>query len=213
MQVIFDDADILVCIKQAGELSERAEHMPGKSVADIYGKPLFTVHRLDRETSGVMVYAKTKAAAAALSEQLKSGKIKKRYFAVLRGVPEKSSGELEDYLVRNSRINKTEIAGQSVLGAKRARLGFTVKATEQGLTLADIELFTGRTHQIRAQFSGRGLPVFGDGRYGGGSGELALRAYYLEFRHPSDNRRMTFTSLPDAAMFPWNLFERQVYSK
>lgn len=210
MKILSEDKDVLVCIKEAGELSERREGKPGKSVEDIYGSPLYTVHRLDRKTAGVTVYAKTPQAAALLSGQIRNGETEKRYFAVLRGEPVKESEELTDYLVRDEKRNLTSVADENTEGAKFARLQYETAAVNQGLTLVKVRLLTGRTHQIRVQFSSRGTPVYGDSRYSGGRGELALYSYLLEFNHPQTAERMRFTGMPDTEKFPWNLFEREV---
>ena len=213
MKVLYKDSDIIVIVKPAGILSERAEDKAGKSVADLFPDLcLFPVHRLDRETSGIMVYSLTKESAAALSEQIRGGNFGKKYYAVLRGRPENDSGILEDWLIRDARKNKSFVCDKNDEGAKQARLGYKIISENQGLCLADIALHTGRTHQIRVQFASRSLPVYGDGRYGGGSGELALFAYSLSFNHPAMGKRMNFREFPDRERFPWNLFETEDYS-
>ena len=213
MQVLYKDNDILVIVKPAGILSERAEDKAGKSVADMFPDlQLFTVHRLDRETAGIMVYSLSKSSAAALSEQIRGGEFMKKYYAVLRGRPEADSGTLEDWLKRDARRNISRVCEEKEDGAKKALLEYEIKAENQGLCLVDIALQTGRTHQIRVQFSSRSCPVYGDGRYGGGSGELALFAYSLAFTHPVTGKKMAFAEKPDPERFPWNLFETEDYS-
>ena len=213
MPVLYQDSDILVIVKPAGILSERAEDKAGKSVADMFPElRIFTVHRLDRETAGIMVYALNKESAAALSEQIRGGEFSKKYFAVLRGRPGNDSGILEDWLKRDARKNMSFVCAEGGEGAKQARLEYRVLSENQGLCLADIALHTGRTHQIRVQFASRSCPVYGDGRYGGGSGELALFAYSLAFAHPATGEKMSFTERPDPERFPWNLFETEDYS-
>ncbi len=206
MNELYRDSDILVIVKPAGIVSE-TENTGVKCVGDFYpGMRLYAVHRLDRETAGVMVYALSRESAASLSGQIREGGFQKRYFAVLRGVPEKREGELCDRLVRDKARNITSVAVGNEPGAKAAKLRYKIKAENQGLSLADIRLYTGRTHQIRVQFSSRSFPVYGDGKYGGGRGETALFAYSLTFTHPKTGERMNFTAMPDREMFPWNLF-------
>ena len=145
------------------------------------------VHRLDRPTGGVMVFAKTSKAAARLSEQMRSGGFEKKYYAVLCGTPSKKKDSLENYLRKNSVNNTVYVATQSEEGAKYAKLDYEIKATERGLSLAEITLHTGRTHQIRAHMSFIGCPVLGDSKYGDG----AFNAKYNAKR-----QRLTKTARP-----------------
>lgn len=208
-----DDADILVCVKPAGILSQSAESKTGTSVQDEYpDKLLFPVHRLDRETGGVMVFAQTGSAAAELSAQITAGEMKKRYLAVVRGKPAEDRGVYEDLLFRDKQKNKTYVVKRMRKGVRDASLEYTVLGTAGEYSLVEISLRTGRTHQIRVQFSSRGMPLYGDGRYGGGSGEqLGLFAYSLSFIHPRSKERMTFTELPDTEKLPWSLFGKECY--
>ena len=213
MQILFKDDDIIVFIKPAGVLSETGGAGAGRSVSDMLpGISLFAVHRLDRETSGIMVYALNKKSAAALSKSIAAGGFDKKYYAVLKGSPAEAQGLMEDWLIRDPKRNLTEVTDSPCERAKRARAEYKIKAENQGLCLTDIRLLTGRTHQIRAQFSHRSCPVYGDSRYGGGSGELALFAHSLAFDHPATGERMIFTALPDCEKFPWNLFAQEDFS-
>ena len=145
------------------------------------------VHRLDRPTGGVMVFAKTSKAASRLSEQMKNGGFEKRYLAVLCGCPSKKKATLENYLRKNSVNNTVYVCTQTEEGAKFASLDYEIKNESSGLSLAEINLHTGRTHQIRVQFSSINCPVYGDMRYGGEKavkGRLALWAFSLRFTHP-----------------------------
>lgn len=212
MKIFIDDDDILVCMKPAGILSQSTEGK-GTSVQDLYGNvKLYPVHRLDRETTGIMVYAKNQAAASALSEQITQNKFEKKYFAVIKGVPEEKSGELNDLLFRDMKKNKTYLVKRERKGVRKASLLYEVIDVSEGMSLVDVRLITGRTHQIRAQFSGRGMPLCGDGKYGGGPGELALISYSLCFFHPASGKRMEFRELPDIDQYPWNLFGKEKYS-
>ena len=179
-----------------------------------YNKPgnvfLGLVHRLDRPTGGVMVYAKTSKAAARLTEQMKSGGFEKKYYAVLVGSPFKKEGTLENYLRKNSVNNTVYVCTQTEEGAKFASLDYSVKEEKNGLALADIKLHTGRTHQIRVQTAAINCPVYGDMRYGGDKavkGKLALWAYSLKFTHPTTGESMKFIIEPPKEDSPWKFFE------
>ncbi len=166
----------------------------------------YPVHRLDRETGRVMVFAKTSKAAAELSMQIQQNKFKKRYFAVVKGVPEEKSGTLKDLLFRDKQKNKTFTVKRMRKGVRNASLEYEVIGEADGYSLLDILLHTGRTHQIRVQFSSRKLPLYGDGKYGGGAGNLALFARSLEFYHPVSGEKLYFSTKPDTSSEPWNKF-------
>ena len=210
MTELYRDDEILVIVKPSGVVSE-TEQPGAECVGGFYpGTRLYTVHRLDKETSGVMVYALTAESAASLSSQIRDGGFEKRYYAVLRGAPVEREGVLEDMLVRDKVRNVTSVAKDGDPSAKKAKLEYRIIGENQGLSLADIRLYTGRTHQIRAQFSSRSAPIYGDGKYGGGRGETALFAYSLSFTHPVTDERMNFTAKPQMEMFPWNLFAEEI---
>ncbi len=209
----FEDENIIVCVKPAGVLSQSSEKDENMiSVLNKYFEEscktcqAYPVHRLDRETSGLIVYAKNSRAAAKLSEQIAKNEIKKRYFAVIKGAPEEKSGVLKDLLFRDKQKNKSYVVKRKRGGVKEASLEYEVIGESDGMSLVDILLHTGRTHQIRVQFSSRKMPLYGDGRYGGGGGNLALFAHSLEFKHPLTGKEMCFTALPDTEEFPWNNF-------
>ena len=189
------------------------------------------IHRLDKPVSGIMVYAKTKEAAAALSAQIQAGRVKKRYHAVVCGRCVDNVGNFVDYLLKDPKENRSKIVEKGINGAKRAELAYRVLGTVEEppawagpgpLTLVEIGLLTGRHHQIRVQFAGHGLPLWGDARYGarqerpekesplragkgrvsrGGLRQLALCACGLAFEHPSTGETMTFSMKPDAPVF------------
>lgn len=174
------------------------------------------VHRLDRPTGGVMVYAKTSKAAARLTNQMKEGDIEKKYLAVLCGVPSKKKAVLENYLRKNSVNNTVYVCTQTEEGAKFASLDYEINQTVWDLCLAEINLHTGRTHQIRVQMSAINAPVYGDMRYGGAKavkGRLALWAYSLGFTHPVTGERYRFIVQPPADLSPWKLFDTSVFTK
>ena len=208
MIILYEDDALIVCVKPAGALSEKSEKPNMVSmIASHTGAEPYPVHRLDRETGGVMVYAKTKQAAAALSEQIRQGSFEKRYLAVVQGLFEEKSGEMTDLLFRDKLKNKTFVVDRERAGVKTARLEYAVLDDKNGFSLADVLLHTGRTHQIRAQFSSRKHPLYGDRKYGGCAGDLALFAYSLEFAHPVNGENLKFEYLPDFSIPPWNMFE------
>ncbi len=170
------------------------------------------VHRLDRPTGGVMVFAKSSKAAARLSEQMKEGDFEKRYYAVLVGEPREKKATLTHYMKKNAINNMVYVCPPTEVGAKFAELEYNILAEKSGLSLADIRLHTGRSHQIRVQMNAIGCPVYGDMRYGGEKakkGYLALWAYYLSFTHPVSKERMVFRVQPPEDNMPWKLFDTE----
>ena len=170
------------------------------------------VHRLDRPTGGVMVFAKSSKAASRLSEQMRDGDFEKRYYAVLVGTPKEEKATLTHYMKKNAVNNMVYVCPPSVAGAKFAELEYNVLDVKEGLSLADIKLHTGRSHQIRVQMNAIGTPVYGDIRYGGEKakkGYLSLWAYYLSFTHPVSKERMVFRVQPPKDVNPWNKFETE----
>ncbi len=168
------------------------------------------VHRLDRPTGGVMVFAKTSKAAARLTAQMKAGDFSKRYLAVLCGIPQKREGRLENYLKKNTVNNTVYLSTPGTDGSKLAVLDYYVREEKGSYALTDILLHTGRSHQIRVQTAGIGCPVFGDMKYGGEKaqkGKLALWAYSLSFTHPVLKERMRFMAEPPAGEVPWKAFD------
>lgn len=183
-------------------------------VKTAYNKPgnvfLGLVHRLDRPTGGVMVFAKTSKAAARLSLQMQNGGFEKRYLAVLCGAPSRKQATLENYLKKNSVNNTVFVCTQTEEGAKFASLDYEIKREEGGLSLAEINLHTGRTHQIRVQMASINCPVYGDMRYGGEKavkGKLALWAYSLRLTHPTTGEKMRFVAEPPKDEGVWKKFE------
>ena len=181
-----------------------------------YDKPgnvyLGLVHRLDRPTGGVMVFAKSSKAAARLSEQIKNGDFEKRYFAVLVGTPKEEKATLTHYMKKNAINNMVYICPPTVSGAKFAELEYSLVEKTESLSLVDVRLHTGRSHQIRVQMNAIGTPIYGDMRYGGEKavkGNLALWAYYLSFTHPVSKERMVFRVQPPKDRSPWTSFNTE----
>lgn len=205
MKLLFEDNEIIVCIKPVGLLSQ-ADSGGGKSMISLLeehtGGTVFPLHRLDREVGGVMVYAKTKTAAARLSADIASHAFKKEYMALVHGVPETVKGEMRDLLFRDSRKNKSYIVKRSRKGVKEALLEYEVIKKRdidgEAFSVVKILLHTGRTHQIRVQFASRKMPLAGDRRYGGHDGfkTVGLWSYSLQFNHPVSGEAMVFTSHP-----------------
>ena len=207
-EILYADAAVAVVVKPAGVLSQGdAEDAMPVLLQKRLGGAIFPVHRLDQPTGGVMVYARTQDAAAKLSAQMQSEAFGKEYLAVLDGTPEPAEGELHDLLFFDRQKGKSYAVRRKRAGVKDARLAYRVLAQAEGLTLVRVRLFTGRTHQIRVQFSSRGWPLTGDGKYGSRNNRctLALWSAELHFAHPVTGETLTFRSQPPEA-YPWTLF-------
>ena len=196
--ILYQDRELLVCLKPPGLLSQDG---PGGSLPALLreqtGGGIYPVHRLDREAGGVMVYARTRPAAAALSEAIRQDRLRKEYCCLVRGVPSQPEGIYEDLLLHDRTRNKSFVVRRMRGGVREARLSYRVLASEAGVSLVRVRLHTGRTHQIRVQFSSRGMPLLGDRKYGGGSGPLMLWSCLLAFPHPKTGAEMVFTDLPE----------------
>jgi 23S rRNA pseudouridine1911/1915/1917 synthase len=170
------------------------------------------VHRLDRPTGGVMVFAKSSKAAARLTEQMKDGDFEKKYYAVNVGVPKDDRGVLRNYLKKNAVNNMVYACAPTENGAKYAELAYKTLQVNGDLSLNEVTLHTGRSHQIRVQMSTINCPVYGDMRYGGEKakkGYLALWAYYLSFSHPVSKERLVFRVQPPKDLAPWTAFDTE----
>lgn len=178
-------------------------------IKEKYNKPgnvyLGLVHRLDRPVGGVMVFAKTSKAASRLSEQVRDNKLDKCYYAVLDGKID-SNGELVDYLVKNHKKNMSFVTSKDK--GKFSKLNYNLVSYKNGFSLVDIKLETGRSHQIRVQFSSRRFPLVGDAKYNPNSDNktsIALFAYKLSFYHPVTKEKLSF-ELEKPKRYPFNLF-------
>lgn len=216
MNVLFLDKHIIVCEKPSGTVCEgEGENalptMLSRHLAEIGEKStaIFPVHRLDKETVGVCVFARTSAAAAALSAAITQGAFVKEYLAVVCGVPEKSSDTLTDLLYYDRNRGKSFVVDRQRGGVKKAALDYELLGSAEGFSLLRIRLHTGRTHQIRVQFASRGLPLAGDRRYGAAKTSIstvALCAHKLSFPHPASGEALSFSvDIPSAE--PWSLFD------
>lgn len=207
MEIVYQDRDIIVCIKPAGVLStdepgglpELIRQQLGDANANVR-----TVHRLDRVVSGLMVLARTKKSAAELSRQIREDQFQKEYLAVVHGKPE-TAGTFRDFLLRSKEERRTYIVSQPGKDVQEAILHYQVCARSEDLSRVQIRLQTGRTHQIRAQFSGRGFPLVGDKKYGlQEECNIALWSYKLSFLHPWTGERLEFTAQPPS-VYPWDV--------
>ena len=199
MTVFYEDEQLLVCHKPAGVLS--AKDASGKpAMSDLLApRRVYPVHRLDREVSGLMVFAKTPEAAAFLSARMQDG-FSKEYLAVCEQTPPADEAELADLLFHDRAKNKTYVVKRKRAGVKEAKLFYRVEArAADGRALLRIRLYTGRTHQIRVQLASRGCPLCGDKKYGAKSGGvLALCSWRLSFPHP--NRQQLCFTLPESLL-------------
>ena len=205
LEILYRDKLFVACVKPAGVLSQESEreiNMPALLAGQLSAPYVAAVHRLDRPVGGVMLYSLNPAFTGKLTAMLSDKALcRKEYLAVLHGTPVKSEGVLTDLLYHDARINKTFVADRMRKGVREASLFYRTLASDGEKSLVRICLYTGRTHQIRVQFSSRGLPLVGDGRYGGGKGETALFSYRLSFRHPVSGKDMTFERLPKGEAF------------
>lgn len=210
MDFLYQDSQLCVCVKPAGVLSTDEPGGMPQLVREALGEPracVRTVHRLDRVVSGLMVLARTPEAASHLSAQIRDGLFGKEYMAVVHGIPPEQVGTFTDLLLRSKQERKTYVVHHLEKGVQEAVLDYDTLDSKDGLSLVRIQLRTGRTHQIRAQFSSRGLPLVGDRKYSTleDGCPIALWSCSLSFRHPADGRPMTFFALPPAAA-PWDAF-------
>ena len=206
MELLYVDEKIVVCVKPAGVPSTDEPGGVPELVRQALGKPdatVKTVHRLDQVVSGVMVLARTARAASDLSEQIRSHQFEKEYLAVVHGCPVDETGTFRDLLARNKAEKKTYIVTEPGKDAQEAALDYRVLARNEDLSKVRIRLHTGRTHQIRAQFSGRGFPLVGDKKYGRGEDcDIALWSCRVAFHHPKTGEFMEFQKEPPA-VYPW----------
>lgn len=207
MELIYKDKDIVVCIKPAGVLStDEPGGVPDliRTELDNANAEVRTVHRLDRVVSGLMVVARSAEAASELSRQIREGEFQKEYLAVVYGVPENKSGTMRDLLLRDKRERKTYIVDTPAKGVQEAILDYQVLNQTPALSRVAITLRTGRTHQIRAQFSGRGMAIVGDKKYKADaeSCDIALWSHIIGFCHPVTGEKMEFVQEPPE-IYPW----------
>lgn len=211
LNIVYEDNHVMVVIKPSGIPSQADKTgdidmltLVKAYIKEKYNKPgdvyLGLVHRLDRMTSGLMVFARTSKAASRLSNSIREGDFKKEYIAALFGNLSQN-GRLENYLLKDERTNVSSVVESNKKNSKLAQLEYKIightKYKEKDYTYARIKLYTGRHHQIRVQFSNIGHPLYGDVKYGGVKGDLALVACSLKFIHPTKDEYMEFEYMPD----------------
>ena len=226
LNVLFEDNHLIVVEKPQNVPSQEDEskdpdllNMVKNYIKEKYNKPgnvfVGLVHRLDRPTGGVMVFAKTSKAASRLCEQIKNGSFEKKYFAVVNLKPKDSNARLVHFLKKDNKTNIVTQVPQSEEGAKRCELIYKTLETNSEISLCDIKILTGRSHQIRVQMAAIGNPLFGDAKYNGdklGKGfNLALWAVQLKFEHPVTHQIMSFISYPPEDSIPWKFFNISKY--
>ena len=222
MKVLYEDNHIIIINKAAGEIVQ-GDKTGDKSLCDTmkayikekYAKPgnvfIGLPHRLDRPVSGIVVFAKTSKALERLNRMFSEGSVKKIYWALTKGIPVPAEAEIDSWILRNEKMNKSFSYPKEVKGSKRAILHYRLAAASQNYNLIEVELKTGRHHQIRCQLSSIGCPIKGDLKYGAQrsnpDGSISLHARYIEFTHPVSKELIAVTApLPDDRL--WQSFEK-----
>ena len=212
-EILYEDRALLICVKEPGLSCEAggqrslpqllAQQYRERGGDDYIG----VVHRLDQVAGGVMVFSRRRDVTAKLTAAIAAREITKEYLAVLCGAPAEESATLCDLLFRDAGKNKTYVVKRMRRGVKEASLSYRTLGAANGLTLVRVQLHTGRTHQIRAQFASRKLPLLGDRRYGGipCDAGVALWSHRLSFTHPLTGKPLDMTCPPPEG-YPWNLF-------
>ena len=209
LNILYEDSHIIVCVKPHGTATQ-SKNLGSPDMVNLLKKHIFmndskkgepylaVIHRLDQPVKGILVFAKTPFAAKELNKQLTSQRFGKYYLAKVQGSLPSQEGTLENYLVKDARTNLSRVCDKTVKDAKLARLNYRVLHSEADFTQIEIQLDTGRHHQIRVQFSHIGCPLIGDTKYNKsligkpGWQEIALCAYKLEFLHPKTKKQMHF---------------------
>lgn len=194
MHILYFDSNIAVIVKPVGLDSETAAPA---AIKQILGGEIFPIHRLDQNVGGVMLYARTKTAAASLSKAVQEGLMIKEYLALVHGTPPET-GDWEDLLFKDSRKNKVFVVKRERRGVKKARLTFQ-RLTHGDTCLVHIRLYTGRSHQIRVQFASRGFPLVGDHKYGSRDEAKAPKLFSARISFPYNGEIVTYEACPDWA--------------
>lgn len=223
MKVLYEDNHIIIVSKSSSEIVQGDKtgdiplsDMVAAYLKEKYNKPgnvfVGVAHRLDRPVSGVVVFAKTSKALSRLNDMFRLGKVDKRYLAIVKNRPQEIEAELVHYLVRNEQKNRSFAYNKEVPGSKKSVLKYRLVGSSTNYNLLEIELMTGRHHQIRCQLSKMGMPIKGDLKYGAErsnpDGGISLHAYYIKFEHPvSHNTICVSAPLPNDAL--WSSFTAQ----
>lgn len=223
MNVLYEDNHIIVINKRAGEIVQ-GDKTGDESLCDTakqylkekYAKPgnvfIGLPHRLDRPVSGIVVLAKTSKALERLNRMFSEGSVKKIYWAITKQKPQKPEAELDSWILRNEKMNKSFSYSKEVKGSKHALLRYRLIESSQNYNLIEVELKTGRHHQIRCQLSSIGCPIKGDLKYGAQrsnpDGSISLHARYIEFIHPVSKEQVQITApVPNDRL--WQSFENK----
>ena len=220
MKILYEDKYLIVCEKPVGVESQRSssgkddmltllsQYRQGRGEDGYIG----LVHRLDTATGGAMIYSKREDITGKLSALVQSGDYKKTYLAVVHGEPAEREGEMRDLLYHDKKKNKSYVCDKKRQGVKEAVANYRlIDTAEQGegekLSLIEVGLITGRTHQIRVQFASRKMPLVGDGKYGSrdNKASCALWSYKVEFLHPITKKLIACECFPEGR-YPWSLF-------
>ncbi len=221
LNIVYEDNHLLVVVKP-NNIPVQADSSKDVDLLTMlkgylvkkYDKPgeafLGLVHRLDRPTGGIMVFAKTSKCAKRLAEQIQNGTFEKSYIAVLDGVPRDNSAKLVNYLKKNPKTNEVRVVPDATNGAKRAELDYKVLEVKEDKSLVKVKLITGRSHQIRVQMQNIGCPLVGDMKYNKNAKAnecfLGLWAYEIKLNHPITDEKLTFRVYPDTEVYPWKEF-------
>ena len=221
MKILYEDKYLIVCEKPVGvesQVSSKNKCDMPTLLADYRRERgedgyIGVVHRLDTATGGAMIYSKRNDMTGKLSALVQSTEYKKTYLAVVHGEPEEKEGEMRDLLYHDKMKNKSFVCDKKRSGVKEAMLNYRVLQTVtvhrgEKISLVEIELVTGRTHQIRVQFASRKMPLVGDGKYGSRDNKAAcaLWSHKVRFAHPVTKKMIECDSLPDMS-YPWDLFD------
>lgn len=223
MKVLYEDNHIIIVSKSSSEIVQGDKtgdvplsDMVAAYLKEKYNKPgnvfVGVAHRLDRPVSGVVVFAKTSKALTRLNEMFRVGTVDKRYLAIVKNRPQEIEAELVHYLVRNEKKNRSFAYDREVPNSKRSVLKYRLAGSSTNYNLLEIELMTGRHHQIRCQLSKMGMPIKGDLKYGAErsnpDGGISLHAYYISFEHPVSHKQISVSApLPDDTL--WRNFTAQ----
>ena len=222
LTVLYEDNHIIVVVKPQNVPSQADESgdpdmlsVVKEYIKNKYDKPgnvyVGLVHRLDRPTGGLMVFARTSKAAERLCDAIKNGDFEKTYLCVTCGEPKPLNGHLTHYLKKNEKTNTVAIVPMMTEGAKKAELEYSVLQTLNDFSLVKVSLITGRSHQIRAQMAFNGTPLFADAKYGADKRtlkhNLALWSTVLRFTHPTTGERLAYIAYPLEDVSPWKAFE------
>lgn len=209
IEIVYSDADIVIAVKPASiNSTDIPGGMPELVRAEIKSSDIRTVHRLDQMVSGLMLFARSGETAKDLSTQISKREFHKEYLAVIQGQMMYDNGFLEDYLQRNREERKTYVVPEGTPNSQFSQLRYQVIKKTDEIELVRIKLLTGRTHQIRCQFSSRGTPVVGDRKYSQDSDcgfPIALWSYQIAFRHPVSGKRIIAQKNPPQRE-PWTVF-------